>query len=173
MFDKVTIKRKIRLFLVGGLIVLPVLASATSSNVTVKVTVVAAPPCTINENRPIEVDFGDVITTQVDGTNYLMPVNFNITCTKPNETGMNIQVSGTPASFDNTVLATTTNGLGIALKTDVGVAGRLFPFNINNWWSGFYPSKPWNFWAVPVKQNGVVLRGGKFTAGATLRVAYQ
>lgn len=172
MYESLIIKRKVRFVIAGGLLVLPMLVSAATSSITIKVTVVAPPPCTINDNKPIEVDFGDVITTQIDGNNYLMPVNFSVTCTKPYETGINIQVSGNPASFDSKVLGTTINGLGIVLKTDVGIPGKILRFNINEWWSGFYPNNPWKFWAAPVKQSGINLRGGDFTAGATMRVAY-
>ncbi|MBE3210331.1 fimbrial protein [Enterobacter cloacae complex sp. P32C] len=151
----------------------PLMALASnSSTLTVKVTVVKQPPCIINDSRPIEVDFGEVLTTQVDGNNYLMPVNYTISCTGTEDKGMNIQVSGTPANFDSRVLQTTSAGLGIALKTDVGVGGKLFPIDINQWFSGYHPNNPWRFWAVPVKQNDVALRGGAFTAGATMRVAY-
>ncbi len=153
---------------------LPLLADAApSSTVTVKVTVVAPPPCTINDNRPIEVDFGNVTTTRVDGNNYLMPVNYTINCSGSVESGMKIQVSGTPAGFgDSSVLRTTITGLGIALKTDFGGSGRMLPFDINQWWHGYNPNQPWAFWAVPVKQSGTALRGGEFTASATMRVAY-
>lgn len=158
---------------VALLVMVPVMALANNSaTVTVKVTVVKPPPCIINDDRPIEVDFGEVLTTRVDGNNYLMPVNYTISCASTEGKGMKIQVSGTPASFDSRVLQTTSAGLGIALKTDVGLGGGLYPIDLNQWWSGYHSNNPWRFWAVPVKQNDVALRGGAFTAGATMRVAY-
>ena len=163
----------IRGALVALLATVPLIAlSSNMATVTVKVTVVKPPPCTINDDRPIEVDFGDVMTTRVDGNNYMMPVNYTISCENGDDRAMNIQISGTPASFDSVVLRTTIAGLGIALKTDYGFSAK-YPFQINSWNQGYHASRPWGFWAVPVKQNGVTLRGGEFTAGATMKVAYQ
>lgn len=39
------------------------------------------PPCTVNDNKPIEVDFGDVMTTRIDGSNYRQQVNYTLSCT--------------------------------------------------------------------------------------------
>jgi len=149
---------------------LMVLASNVAT-VTVKVTVVKPPPCIINDDRPIEVDFGDVMTTRVDGYNYMMPVNYTISCSNTDDS-LDIQVNGTPASFNRYALQTTSAGLGIALKTDIGSGAPISDVAPNQWMKGYSPRDPWRFWAVPVKQNGVTLNGGEFTAGATMRVAY-
>ncbi|VTR20674.1 putative minor fimbrial subunit StfE [Serratia fonticola] len=70
-----------------------------TATVTVKVTVVAPLPCMINDDRPIEVEFGDVMTTRVDGDNYKMPVNYTLSCTGPASNAMKLQVKGTGAAF--------------------------------------------------------------------------
>ncbi|AKG69061.1 Minor fimbrial protein prsF precursor [Serratia fonticola] len=146
---------------------LPLLAwAAPSATVTVKVTVVAPPPCVINDDRPIDVEFGDVMTTRVDGDNYKMPVNYTLSCTGGTTNAMKLQVKGTGAAFDATVLQTNQTGLGIELRQgDSKLA-------VNDWLNFTYPNKP-ELWAVPVKQRGATLTGGEFSAGATMAVDYQ
>ncbi|WP_261418353.1 fimbrial protein [Serratia proteamaculans] len=140
--------------------------AAPSATVTVKVTVVAPPPCVINDDRPIEVAFGDVMTTRVDGDNYKMPVNYTLSCTGGTSNAMKLQVKGTGATFDATVLQTNQTGLGIELRQG---SGKLA---VNSWLNFTYPNKP-ELWAVPVKKTGVTLTGGEFSAGATMAVDYQ
>ncbi|HHQ6602073.1 TPA: fimbrial protein [Serratia fonticola] len=146
---------------------LPLLAWAgATATVTVKVTVVAPPPCVINDNRPIEVEFGDVMTTRVDGSNYKMPVNYTLSCTGAPSNTMKLQVKGTGAAFDATVLQTNKAELGIELRHgDSKLA-------VNDWLNFTYPNKL-ELWAVPVKQAGATLAGGEFSAGATMAVDYQ
>ncbi|CAI2004423.1 fimbrial protein [Serratia fonticola] len=167
MKGTITLHRHAWRTLAGLLASLPMLAlAAASATVTVKVTVVATPPCTINDDRPIEVEFGDAMTTRVDGDNYKMPVNYTLSCTGAPYNAMKLQVQGNGASFDGTVLKTSKTGLGIKLQQG---SNKLA---INSWLKFTYPNQP-ELWAVPVKQNGVALAGGEFTAGATMKVDYQ
>ncbi|ELY3098567.1 TPA: fimbrial protein [Serratia marcescens] len=153
--------------LVALLAAAPLMALASNmATVTVKVTVVKPPPCTINDDRPIEVDFGDVMTTRVDGNNYKMPVNYALSCSDAWSNAMKLQVNGNGASFDGTVLQTNKTGLGIELRQGDNKLA------VNSWLNFTYPQKP-ELWAVPVKQSGTTLTGGEFTAGATMKVAYQ
>ncbi|CAI1017102.1 fimbrial protein [Serratia marcescens] len=153
--------------LAGVLAALPMLAcAAPSATVTVKVTVVAPPPCVINDDRPVEVEFGDVMTTRVDGDNYKMPVNYTLSCSGGTSNAMKLQVKGNGAAFDATVLQTNKTGLGIELRQGDGKLA------VNSWLNFTYPNKP-ELWAVPVKQAGTTLTGGEFSAGATMAVDYQ
>ncbi|EIM8480856.1 fimbrial protein [Serratia marcescens] len=164
--DGTVIMRRVAWYgVVGVLAALPMLAAAVTT-VTVKVTVVAPPPCIINDDRPIEVEFGDVMTTRVDGNNYKMPVNYSLSCTDASSNAMKLQVQGNGAGFDGTVLQTNKTGLGIELRQgDSKLA-------VNSWLNFTYPNKP-ELWAVPVKQSSATLTGGEFSAGATMKVAYQ
>ncbi|AYM92493.1 fimbrial protein [Serratia sp. 3ACOL1] len=156
-----------RLVGLGGLLVaMPLMLCAATSTVTIKVTVLKPPSCTINDNRPIEVEFGDVMTTMVDGDNYLMPVHYTLSCTDATSNAMKLQLQGSGASFDGSVLKTTKTGLGIKLQRG---SNKLA---INNWVNFTYPNQP-ELWAIPVKQSGATLTGGEFTAGATMKVDYQ
>ncbi len=143
----------------------PLMALAATT-VTVKVTVVAAPPCTINGDRVIEVDFGDVIVPRVDGRQYLKMVDYSLECKGQLSNAMKLAVQGNPTAFDNTALQTNVADFGIALRAN----GQ--PLAINSWMNFTYPSKP-TLQAVPVKRAGADLPGGEFSAAATLMVLYQ
>lgn len=158
------------LCLKGGLVLTSLLSAllplvSVATTVTVKVTVVAV-PCTINDDRAIEVEFGDVMTTRIDGNNYLVPVNYSLSCPEILSNAMKLRVWGSGAAFDGTVLQTDKAGLGIELRQ---VNGKLA---VNHWLNFIYPAKP-ELWAVPVRQGGLVLSGGEFTASATLQADYQ
>lgn len=140
--------------------------AAEQTRVTVKVTVIA-PPCEINGNNLIEVNFGnDVMTTRVDGNYKKMTVPYSVECKEIPSTAMKIRIDGTGAGFDSQVLGTN--------KTDFGIAflngGNALP--INRWLDFTYPNLP-RLEAVPVKRRGVTLSGGAFSAGATMKVEYQ
>jgi type 1 fimbria pilin len=167
MNGTVTLQRNAWLMLAGLSAVLPMLALASASTtLTVKVTVVAPPPCVVNNDQPIEVEFGDVMTTRVDGDNYKMPVNYTLRCVEGHSNEMRLQVKGSRATFDGTLLQTNKVGLGIELRDSNGKVA------VNNWLEFSYPKKP-VLWAVPVKQLGATLTGGEFRAGATMKVDYQ
>ena len=169
MDGKVTLRdRTLTCLLCGALVTVPLMASAANTataTVTVKVTVVAQ-PCSGNGGGLIEVKFGDVMTTRVDGNNYRVPVNYTLSCPGGVPNAMKLQVKGNGASFDGTVLQTDARGLGIKLLQ----GSNKLP--INTWLNFTYPNPP-QLWAVPVKQPGVTLAGGQFQAVATLTVDYQ
>lgn len=149
----------------GG-IVLPQIAVADSSaTVTVKVTVVAPPACVINDNKAIAVEFGNVMMTRLDGSQYRRPVNYTLDCRGAPSGAMRIQIQGNGAAFDGSVLQTSTSGLGIRLQQGSAQLA------INSWLNFTYPQKP-TLWAIPIKQPGVTLTGGDFTAVATMKVDY-
>lgn len=169
MKESVTRRRRAGCGLVGLLLLSPLVEAAPSSTLTVKVTVVAPPPCIINGDRPIEVDFNDVMTTRVDGSTYLTKVEYTLSCPAgaPSK-AMKLQVRGTGADFDAKVLKTTQPGLGVQLQDKDG------KMPINTWVPFNYAGSTGpELWAVPVKQSGVTLTGGEFTAAATMEVAYQ
>ncbi|RJF53920.1 fimbrial protein [Serratia inhibens] len=142
-------------------------AVADTAIVTIKVTVIVPPPCIINGDRVIDVDFGsDVVTSRVDGTNYLKTVDYTLVCQGNTSNAMKLQIQGIPTAFDSSALQTNMADLGIALKAN-GSA-----LTVNDWVNFTYPNKPL-LQAVPVKKAGVTLTGGDFSAGATLLVHYQ
>jgi len=137
-----------------------------ASTMTVKVAVFA-PPCVLNDNKAIEVNFGDeVMTTRIDGSNYRTSLEYSFTCSHPQKNSMRLLVGGTSFGIDNNLLRTSVNGLGIAFLKD---SSRIA---LNSWQNFTYP-KLSRLEAVLVKQTDVTLITGVFTASATLRVDYQ
>lgn len=137
------------------------------TTIKVTVTIVAPPPCVINNNNLIEVNFGnDVMTTRIDGSYKKQPVMYSVACKNAPNNAMKLQIQGTGASFDGEVLQTNKDGLGVALLRN----GNRQP--INSWLNFTYPNTP-ALEAVPVKQAGATLSGGTFSAGATMKVEYQ
>ncbi|MFK3843845.1 MULTISPECIES: fimbrial protein [Serratia] len=163
--NKITIRWRTSYCFAALLLVLPSVTQAVTT-VTVKVTVMAPPSCIINDERPIVVEFGEVMTTRVDGSNYRLPVTYTLDCKDAPSNAMKLQVQGAGADFDVEVLQTNQAGLGIELQQ----GDSKLP--VNSWLNFTYPNKP-ELWAVPVKQGGVTLTGGEFTAGATMKVDYQ
>lgn len=150
----------------GGILLLvsPLVMAVTT--VTVKVTVVAPPPCVINGDQPIEVNFDEVVTTRVDGSRYIREVPYNVICTGATSNDMVMQITGTGASFDPDVLGTNQDNLGIALLNN----GKAQPLNSDIKFP--YPNFP-VLKAVPVKRTASTLKAGAFSAGATMKVDYQ
>ncbi|WP_447875004.1 fimbrial protein [Serratia fonticola] len=143
---------------------MPALALTT---VTVSVTIFVTPKCVINNNNPIEVSFTDaVMTTRVDGSNYLQPVTYSMTCTGQISNAMKMQIKGVDSGFGNGALQTTKDNLAISL-----VNGTT-PVPVNSWLNFTYPNFP-VLQAVPVKRLGTTLAGGVFAATATMVVEYQ
>lgn len=156
----------------GGFALLASLAAGAATTVRVKVTVLEAPPCVINNNQTIEVDFGDVMTTRIDGISYAEPLKYGVTCTPVAGSTLNpqlkMQIGGTAAGggFADNVLQTSVPGLGVAVARDGN------PLTLDSWSSFTYPNLP-VLTVTPVKLAGATLPGGEFTASATMRVEYQ
>ncbi|WP_227542763.1 fimbrial protein [Klebsiella aerogenes] len=156
---------RLRYLLLAALMLSPYLATA-SVPVSVKVTVVPV-PCVINDGNPIVVDFEEVMTTRIDGKNYRKPVDYTLSCTGMSSVLIKLKVAGTSASFDNTVLGTSVDGLGIEFWQ-----GSNLKLPLNSWINFMYMRPP-ALWAVPVKQPGMSLKGGEFYAAATMELNYQ
>lgn len=156
----------------GGMLCCALLAhAAPNAPVTIKITVLAPPPCTFNNNNPITVDFEDVLTTRIDGTQYKkMTVPYNLSCTGVlSKNGLVISISGTGVNLDggSSVLRTNRNDFGIALLRN---SSRI---DVNSDQSFTWPNAPL-LEAVPIKRPGATLTDiGDFTATATLKLAYQ
>jgi len=138
--------------------------------ITVYITI-SQMPCTIKGKGGsdiIDVDFGnEVMTTLIDGDYNSRPIEYTFDCPGSiAKNQMQIQITGDSASFDNQALKTEKTDLGIAIMNN----GARFPINS---WVGFdYPDVP-KLTAVPVKKVGARLKGGVFSAGATMKIEYQ
>lgn len=139
-----------------------------ATDMTFHGTLIAPPPCTINGGEQIDVDFGDRVgITKVDGVNYRMPVNYQISCENAgNGRTMSLSLSGAVTGFDGEALQTDKSDLGIRVyRNDV-------PFTPNSA-VDIDPTNPPLLEAVPVKKVGTTLKEGTFEALATLQADYQ
>lgn len=140
-----------------------------AADMTFKGTLIDPPPCTINGNLPVTVDFGNNIgVNRVDGVNYIQPVEYHLMCdlTSPHEGLSMVMTTTDPASFDASAIQSSTTGLAIRVLVD-GV-----PVTFGDVIAVDSASPP-VMQAVPVKADGVIPAEGAFTATATLQVVYQ
>lgn len=141
---------------------------AESGDMNFHGTLIAPPPCSIDEGEQIDVAFGDRLgINKIDGVNFRVEVNYRIDC----ESGVGgwmpaLTLSGIATDFDYNALATN--------KPDMGIRVYLnsTPFMPNTKVNFSMVNKP-KLEAVPVKRPGIKLTEGAFEAWATLRVDYQ
>ncbi|PNF13480.1 exotoxin [Enterobacter cancerogenus] len=145
----------------------PAPSAFADADVTFHGTLLEAPPCEINGNELIVVDFGnEVMTTRVDGTNYRQAVRFTVDCSAATSLLQKVRISGTPATFDNSLLAGSQTGFGFAFYNNVT------PMPLGSAVTFTAPTVP-PLYVIPVKQSGVTLTGGAFSTLASLIVEYQ
>lgn len=151
----------------------PATAGSAQTTITIKLTVLAPPPCEVTSasGGRVEVDFGNNVgINKIDGTHYRQPMNYVIKCQTGNVSGLALKLTlkGTGAGFDtsNAALATNTDGLGIRIYQN----GT--PFVLNQPLTITKDAPPL-LEAVPVKASGVTLKEGPFEATATLLAEYE
>ncbi|CAI1818517.1 putative minor fimbrial subunit StfF [Serratia marcescens] len=152
------------LTLAGGALIS--VGQAATAPIYITGTITSKPQCVINSNQAIRVDFGDdLVTTKVDGSNYIRPVDYTLECRNNSKNAMKMKVVGTAAAFNGSAIQSSKANLAIALRANGN------PLTIGSWLNFTYPNKPL-LQAVPVKGRGA-LTAGAFSAAATLMVDYQ
>ncbi|QDI20297.1 pilus assembly protein [Serratia marcescens] len=142
--------------------------SQAAENMHLFGTLIAPPPCSINNDQLVDVDFGERVgVTKVDGKNYLKTVDYRITC-EPGVSGLvlGLTVTGPQTGFDAAALQTNLPDLGIRLLQ----GGEAFIINKRIVISADHPPV---LQAVPVKKPGAVLEPKPFEVTATLLADYQ
>lgn len=140
---------------------------AYADNMLFSGTLINPPPCVINNSGTITVDFGDdILTSRVDGAQYIKPVTYTLNCTGAVSNALKMTIKGDGAGFDTTVLKTSNSSLGIKLVRNSQLLTLNSPFTFS------YPTIP-VLQAVPVKQTGATLSTGYFYGTATMVVEYQ
>lgn len=135
------------------------------NRVSIRGVVLAPPPCVVNAAGTLLVPFGsDLMTTQINGVNYVKAVPYTVTCGPQPTNLMTLRLTGTGSGFDATALGTSKTDLGIRLMVD----GVTWPLNTTVNFT--HPSLP-VVTAVLVKRTGRTLTAGAFSAAATLVVA--
>lgn len=159
-----------RFFYVGSGVLLASLIQvpAQAVDVNFRGTLLAPPPCTINNGNRIEVDFGPkVAIKKVDGVNYMQTVDYKISC-DPGVPAWSLGLSfnGTATTFDTAAVQTNMSALGIRMLRD----GVPFVMNTRVPINGAVPPV---LQVVPVKDPAASLTDGPFEALATLFADYQ
>ncbi len=131
-------------------------------------TFLNAPPCVINNDRPITASFGDVLIENIDGSYKTITLPYDLDCSQALTNQVRIQVQGAGTWFLPALLAVPGNDeLGIAFKKD-GSALAL------NTWANFDASKKPLLQAVLAKRTqSSEIVNGTFSATATVMVEYQ
>lgn len=137
-------------------------------DVMIQGIILSPPPCTINNNATIDVDFGDTVDIKrVDGKNYLKDISYTLDCHGVTSNSLKLSIQGNAADFDNgAALDAGHGGLGIELLS--GGEKLLLGRAVNFTW----PDVP-ELQAVPVKKAGATLETGEFSVGATMIVDWQ
>lgn len=128
---------------------------------------ISLPACDLNNGNPIDVDFGSAVAvTDVAAGTVEKSIDYTLTCTYDNY-GLKMKILGAGASFDNDLLKTNINEMGIKITAN----GTALPLNTDlNFASA--AAKP-ALKAILTQQPGARLPTGAFTASATMRVEYQ
>ena len=153
------------LLLVSATLSVPGMAA---DNMKFSGTLIEPPPCTINNDGQVDVDFGSRVgVKKVDGVNYLQVMNYRIKCDPSvSARDMTLEIIGTPADYDAAAVSSNVTDLAIQIKQN-GVPVELNkPIHISM-------TTPPILSAVPVKRVGATLVEGPFEATATLRAVYQ
>ncbi|MDK2376503.1 fimbrial protein [Serratia fonticola] len=138
-------------------------------DMTFRGTLIEPPPCTINDDNRVDVNFGERVgINRVDGVSYRQVLNYQISCqnTGSGSWALTLSLSGAAAGFDNQALLTNKENLGIRLYQNDKpfTPGSTLDIDLTN---------PPRLEAVPVKSEGATLTEGTFEAWATLRADYQ
>ncbi|HAT2868627.1 TPA: fimbrial protein [Serratia marcescens] len=156
------------LLLTGGLIG-PLNTALAAENMTFRGTLLAPPPCRINDSNQLDVDFGQRVgINKVDGVNYRQVLNYQIACDRATNGNwaLTLSLKGGVSGFDKQALATNKSDLGIRIYRDDEpfTPGSTLNITLDN---------PPQLEAVPVQKQGVTLSEGAFEAWATLQADYQ
>ncbi|ELY2742248.1 fimbrial protein [Cronobacter turicensis] len=151
-------------FLING----SVYADQNTAVITVNVTIMS-PPCEINNNQNIDIDFGEsVITTDVIAGKVERKIKYTLDCSSADMARtLKMRIKGAGADFNADLLQTSISEMAIRLKTD----GANFPLNTDLALAST-TTKP-ELVAALVGKPGAHLPTGGFTAGATMTVDYQ
>lgn len=155
------------LIIIGDLLLCSNMAIA-APNLLLKGTIIEPPPCKINDDQPIDVNFGeDLGVSKINGDNYRQTIDYVIKCaTNDSAYKLTLTVSGDVMSKDNTAIQSSKSGLGIRiLQNNQRV-------RIGSTWviDMAYPPV---LEAVPVADPAIKLSEGSFLATASLVAEYQ
>lgn len=125
--------------------------------------------CTVNNDQVIDVAFGQVGVSKVNGTNYRQPIPYTVDCKGAADSSpLSLTMSGTAAGYDDAAVTTSADGLGIRIEANGQPLTLNAPLETT---LGALPSL--KLTAVPVQDPIKTLAEGTFSATATLTASYQ
>lgn len=117
--------------------------------------------CIINNDKPVDILFGNVGVNKVDGVQYTQSIPLSMTCDEGYSGALLLTIAGNESGFDDSAVMTDAPGLAIRIMQGGEVIQVNKPFIIT---TGNLPVLT----AVPVKDPQITLTGGEFHATATL-----
>lgn len=139
------------------------------TRITIEGKIFAPIPCVISgsQGSMINVAFGEVLTTRVDGAYLTKDVLYGLDCRNASTNSLRMQIIGNLAGFGEGLLGIPSNPhLAIALKD-----GNT-PVALKKWFD-FNSTQPPKLKAVLVKGPDGDIKAGHFSVGATLVVEYR
>lgn len=115
--------------------------------------------CIVNNDKPVDISFGNVGINKVDGIAYSQNIPLTISCDETPGITLNLKVNGTVSDFDLSAVQTNNKDLAIEIRNN----GQLIKLS-----TPIFSTKDIHLTAVPVKRYGSDLTAGSFTAVATL-----
>lgn len=141
--------------------------TTAAPNLFFRGTIIDPPPCKINNDQKIDVDFGDKLgVNKIDGNNYRKKINYIIECSIEDfSSSLLLTVTGNVMNNDYSAVQSSTPGLGIRLIENNRRLRIGQGLVINS-------ANPPLLEAVPVADAGIKLLEGDFLASASLLVEY-
>lgn len=164
------IARCILMFMMSEALLSTGMAEAKDSlkgiTVVVKGTVYRPPPCVINKDKEINVDFKEVLVDRIQGDYYTVNVDYGLDCSAADGNMLTMSVSGLKSSFGSDLIETDAKNLGIRLNNPQGAMqlSKAYSFDPRQ---GKVPLT-----ATLVRNGNVALAGGGFKATAMLTIDY-
>lgn len=149
----------------------PAMSAQTGDSVTYNFTgtYLLTTPCTISNDEVLNIPFGNVGISKVDGSNYIQSIPYLVNCKgATDDSPVRLMVTGTAATYDTAALVTSADGLGIRIQAD----GK--PMKINEALTTTLGAlQAVALTAVPVKDPDKELSEQSFSATATLTAEYE
>lgn len=141
-----------------------------ADNLNFRGTLLESPPCEINGNQPVEIDFREVGVNRIDGVNYARTFTLSYDC-EGARTDMILRYLGNVTVFDPSAVQSNIPDFGIRLAYQTQ-KGEVTPLAVGSSLQIASDVRISTFVATPVKKARAELQAGAFTAGATLQLNY-
>ncbi|EOI3554179.1 fimbrial protein [Cronobacter dublinensis] len=138
-------------------------------NITFQGKFIISTPCTVSNDKVIDVTFGNISVNGVDGKANSQIIPYSVDCHgAPDDSPLDLTIKGTAESYDDAALTTSADGLGLQIQANGQTMKLNKPFSTT---LGALPSL--TLTAVSVKDPLKTLTEQPFNATATLIAQYQ